>query len=233
MSADIVKIANICKKYEIYLIEDAAESLGATFDGQHTGTFGDFGIYSFNGNKILTTSGGGMLISENEQWIEKAKFYSTQAKEDMLHYEHLEIGNNYRMSNILAAIGVGQMEVIEERVDKKRKIFKWYKEFLDDIEEIEFMPELKNTKGNRWLTALTFEKTDYNKIIKALNNIQVESRPLWKPMHMQPVFKDAKAIVDGTSEELFNKGLCLASSTIMERDDVKMICDVIRDNLDE
>jgi UDP-N-acetylbacillosamine transaminase len=233
MSADIVKIANICKKYNVYLIEDAAESLGATYEGKHTGTFGDFGIYSFNGNKILTTGGGGMLISDNEAWIKKAKFYSTQSKEDHLYYEHNEIGYNYRLSNPTASLGVAQMEVIEDRVNKKREIFEWYKEFLDDIEEIEFMPELPNSKGNRWLTALVFHKTDFNKIIKALTNINVESRPLWKPMHMQPVFKDALAFVDGTSEEFFKKGLCLASSTIMERDDVKMICDVIRDNLDE
>ena len=231
MSADIEKIANICKKYEVYLIEDAAESLGATFNSKHTGTFGDFGIYSFNGNKILTTSGGGMLVSNNTTWIEKAKFYSTQAKEPFIHYEHKEYGYNYRMSNVLAAIGVAQMEVIEDRVLKKREIFKWYKEYLDDIEEITFMPELENSRGNRWLTALTFEITDFNKIMKALEEINVESRPLWKPMHMQPLFKDCKTYLDGTSEELYKKGLCLASSTIMKKNDVKMICGVIGDNL--
>ncbi|MBL0686846.1 MAG: aminotransferase class V-fold PLP-dependent enzyme [Sulfurospirillum sp.] len=231
MSADIVKIAKICKNYKIYLIEDAAESLGATFNDKHTGTFGDFGIYSFNGNKILTTGGGGMLVSSNEKWIQKAKFYSTQSKEDHLHYEHHEIGYNYRLSNPIASIGVAQMEVIKQRVDKKREIFKWYKEFLDEIEEIRFMPELNNSRGNRWLTTLVFDKTDFKKIIKVLNNANVESRPLWKPMHMQPVFKDTLRLVDGTSEELFNKGLCLASSTIMTKDNIKMICDVIKTNL--
>ncbi len=241
MSADIEKIAQICKLHGVYLIEDAAESLGATYNGKHTGTFGDFGVYSFNGNKILTTSGGGMLVSDNKEWCEKAKFYSTQAKEPFIHYEHLEYGYNYRMSNVLAAIGVAQMEVIEDRVEKKREIFEWYKEYLKDIEEIEFMPELENTRGNRWLTTMTFDKTDYNKIMEALNNINVESRPLWKPMHMQPLFlkestqhkRDAKSFVDGTSEELFTKGLCLASSTTMTKDDVKMICDVIKKNLDK
>ncbi|MBL0703680.1 MAG: aminotransferase class V-fold PLP-dependent enzyme [Sulfurospirillum sp.] len=231
MSADIVKIAKICKNYKIYLIEDAAESLGATFNDKHTGTFGDFGIYSFNGNKILTTGGGGMLVSSDEKWIQKAKFYSTQSKEDHLHYEHHEIGYNYRLSNPIASIGVAQMEVIKQRVDKKREIFKWYKEFLDEIEEIRFMPELNNSRGNRWLTTLVFDKTDFKKIIKVLNNANVESRPLWKPMHMQPVFKDTLRLVDGTSEELFNKGLCLASSTIMTKDNIKMICDVIKTNL--
>ena len=228
MSADIKKIADICKLHGVYLIEDAAESLGATFEGKHTGTFGDFGIYSFNGNKILTTSGGGMLISDNKEWIAKAKFYSTQAKEPFIHYEHEEYGYNYRMSNVLAAIGVAQMEVIEDRVLKKREIYEWYKEFLDDVEEVKFMPELKNSRGNRWLTAMTFAKTDYNKIMKALEEINVESRPLWKPMHMQALFKDAIQVVDGTSENLFEKGLCVASSTTMSKDDVKMICDVVR-----
>ena len=226
--ANIEKIADICKLHGVYLIEDAAESLGATYKNKHTGTFGDFGIYSFNGNKILTTSGGGMLVSANKDWIEKAKFYSTQAKEPFIHYEHLEYGYNYRMSNVLAAIGVGQMEVIEDRVTKKREIFECYKEFLADIEEITFMPELENSRGNRWLTALIFEKSDYNKIMKALDEVNVESRPLWKPMHMQKLFENSKAIVDGTSEELFNKGLCVASSTTMTKDDVKMICDVIK-----
>lgn len=192
MSADIEKIADICNLHGVYLIEDAAESLGATYNGKHTGSFGDFGIYSFNGNKILTTSGGGMLVSNNSEWIEKAKFYSTQAKEPFIHYEHEEYGYNYRMSNVLAAIGVAQMEVIEERVAKKREIFAWYQELLSDIDEIEFMPELPNSRGNRWLTAITFSKTDYNKIMQALENINVESRPLWKPMHMQKLFQDAK-----------------------------------------
>ncbi len=143
--------------------------------------------------KILTTSGGGILVSSNKDWIEKAKFYSTQAKEPFIHYEHLEYGYNYRMSNILAAIGVGQMEVVEDRV-LKRKIFEWYKEYLEDIEEIHFMPELENSRGNRWLTTLLFKKTNYNKIMKVLEEENVESRPLWKPMHMQVLFKKFKNI---------------------------------------
>lgn len=233
MCADIEKIADICKFHGVYLIEDAAESLGATYKEKHTGTFGDFGVYSFNGNKILTTSGGGMLVSSNEEWIKKAMFYSTQAKEAYIHYEHEEYGYNYRMSNVLAAIGVGQMEVIEERVLKKREIFSWYKEFLADVEEVEFMPELENSRGNRWLTAMTFKNTDYNKIMKALEEINVESRPLWKPMHMQPLFKDARRYVDGTSEDLYSHGLCVASSTTMTKEDVKMICGVITKNLED
>ncbi|QKF73459.1 aminotransferase, DegT/DnrJ/EryC1/StrS family [Aliarcobacter faecis] len=231
-SANIEKIADICKLHGIYLIEDAAESLGASYKGKHTGTFGDFGIYSFNGNKILTTSGGGILISNNKDWIEKAKFYSTQAKEPFIHYEHLEYGYNYRMSNVLAAIGVAQMEVIEDRVHKKREIFEWYKEFLKDIKEITFMPELEESRANRWLTTLIFEKTSYEKIMKALDEVNVESRPLWKPMHKQKLFLNTMSVLNGVSEELFEKGICLASSTTMTKDDVKMICDVIRKNLD-
>jgi UDP-N-acetylbacillosamine transaminase len=231
MSANIEKIAAICNEHNIYLIEDAAESLGATFNGKHTGTFGEFGVYSFNGNKILTTSGGGMLVSSNEKHIKKAMFYSTQAREEEIFYEHVEYGYNYRMSNVLAAIGVAQMEVIEDRVTKKREIFNWYKEFLSDVEEITFMPELEGSRGNRWLTALTFEKTDYNQVMKALDAINVESRPLWKPMHMQPLFKDAKTYLDGTSEKLFNQGLCVASSTIITKNDVKYICEVIKNSL--
>ena len=231
MSADIKKIADICKYHDIYLIEDAAESLGATYDNKHTGTFGDFGIYSFNGNKILTTSGGGMLVSDNKEWIQKAKFYATQAKEAFVHYEHEEYGYNYRMSNVLAAIGVGQMEVIEDRVLKKREIYKWYREFLDEIDEIEFMSELKQTRGNRWLTALTFAQSDYTKVMQALEDKNIESRPLWKPMHMQPLFQNTKKYIDGTSEKLYFRGLCLASSTTMSKDDVEMICNIIKDNI--
>ncbi len=232
MSADIEKIAQLCRQHNIYLIEDAAESLGATFNGRHTGTFGDFGVYSFNGNKILTTSGGGMLVTPNKAWRDKALFYATQAKEPFLHYEHTEYGYNYRMSNVLAAIGVAQMEVIEERVAKKRQIFEWYKKHLNNVGEIRFMPELPQSRGNRWLTALTFERTNYMTIVDTLETINVESRPLWKPMHLQPLFKDAKAIVDGTSEQLFAKGLCVASSTTMTEEDVRMICDTIKENLE-
>ncbi|MFV0481262.1 MAG: aminotransferase class I/II-fold pyridoxal phosphate-dependent enzyme [Campylobacteraceae bacterium] len=231
--AKIEEITNICKKYNVYLIEDAAESLGAFYKDKHTGTFGDFGIFSFNGNKTITTSGGGMLISNNEEYIKKARFYSTQARENYLHYEHNEYGYNYRMSNVLAAIGVAQMEVLEDRVLKKREIFNWYNMHLKDIEEITFMPEIQNSRANRWLTTLTFKKSDYKKIIQKLNDINVESRPLWKPMHMQNLFKNSKALVDGTSENLFNHGICLASSTTMSEEDVERICKCVKENLSQ
>ncbi|MEA3490884.1 MAG: DegT/DnrJ/EryC1/StrS family aminotransferase [Campylobacterota bacterium] len=227
-SAEIEQIASICREYGVYLIEDAAESLGATYGGKHTGTFGDFGIYSFNGNKIVTTSGGGMLVSDNAEWIAKAKFYSTQAKEDMLHYEYLEYGYNYRMSNLLAAIGVGQMEVIEERVEKKREIFEWYRDELKDL-DVEWMPELAKSHGNRWLTTLLFrDGVNIDDIIDRLKLDGCESRPLWKPMHMQPLFKDSLSVSNGTSRDLFYRGLCLPSGTKMSREDVKRVCGLIR-----
>ncbi len=225
---DIEKIASLCKEYGIYLIEDAAESLGATCRGQQSGTFGDFGIFSFNGNKIITTSGGGMLVSNNEAWIAKAKFYSTQAKEPFLHYEHNEYGYNYRMSNVLAAIGVGQMEVLQTRVEQKRQIFEWYKEGLKSIESVEWMPELPNTKGNRWLSTFACRGMKPLLLVEALEKINVESRPLWKPMHAQPLFKDTPRLVDGTSEWLFENGICLPSSTTMSKGDVEEICSVIK-----
>ncbi len=227
-SAQIEEIATLCKEHGIYLIEDAAESLGATYNDKQTGTFGDFGIYSFNGNKILTTSGGGILVSDNAEWIKKASFYSTQAKEEMLHYEHLEYGYNYRMSNVLAAIGVGQMEVLEERVGKKREIFEWYRKELTGL-DVELMPEVENSRGNRWLTTLLFKKdTNLDKIIKKLEENDCESRPLWKPMHMQPLFRDSKSILNGVSKDLFDRGLCLPSGTMMDRKDVKRVCKLIQ-----
>jgi len=226
--AKIDEIANICQAEGIVLIEDSAESLGAKLHGRDSGTFGEFGVFSFNGNKILTTSGGGVLISPNREYIDRAKYLSTQSREPVIYYEHKEIGYNYRMSNVLAAIGVAQMEVLDERVAKKREIFNWYSEELKGIDEIEFMPEIEGSRGNRWLTTILFNKTNPYRIIDELNNSNIESRPLWKPMHLQPVFKDALSLIDGTSEDMFNRGLCLPSGTAMSRDDVKRVCDIIK-----
>lgn len=226
--ADIEEILHICKENDIYLIEDAAESLGASYKNKQSGTFGDLGVYSFNGNKILTTSGAGMLVSENEKWIQKARFYSTQAREDKPYYEHVEFGYNYRLSNILAAIGVAQMEVLELRVKRAREIFSLYERMLCDIEDIEFMPQINNTHGNRWLSCFTHKQIKPQKIIDFLSKYNIESRPLWKPMHLQPLFENSLCEINGVCEELFNTGLCLPSGTDMSDDDVCMVCDLIK-----
>ena len=223
--ADIDPIVALCKKHGAYLIEDAAESLGAFYKGKHSGTFGILGVFSFNGNKLLTTSSGGVLVSDDEDLIKKAKFLATQAKEpEFIEYVHKEVGYNYRLSNVLAAIGVAQMEVIEERVEKKRKIFEWYREFLDE----EFMPELPDTRGTRWLTTLTFSKRNPFEVMKRLRDNQIESRPLWNPMHLQPLFQRSKAYLNGRSERLFTTGLCLPSGTTLTKQQVKEICEIIK-----
>ena len=222
------EIIAICKENGIYLIEDAAESLGASYHGQQSGSFGDMAVYSFNGNKILTTSGGGMLVSENKEWIEKAKFLSTQAKEDYLYYEHKEFGYNYRMSNVLAAIGVAQMEVLDARVERRREIFDLYSKHLSEIEEISFMPEIEGSRGNRWLSTLFLRKTNPQKLMDALTHENIESRPLWKPMHLQPLFKDALVMENGTSQRLFERGICLPSGSCMSDEDVVRVCNIIK-----
>ncbi len=225
--AKIEDLLFLSKKYGFYLIEDAAEALGATYKGKHAGTFGDFGMYSFNGNKIITTSSGGMLVSSNEEWIKQARFLSTQAKEDYPWYEHETFGYNYRMSNVLAAIGVAQMEVLKDRVRRRREIFEIYKKELKDIAD--FMPEIENSKGNRWLTTLTFKDKDPLKVMETLKKHNIESRPLWKPMHMQPVFRKARAYINGTSERLFKKGLCLPSGTALKDEQIIEICKIIKE----
>ena len=227
-SADIKTIAALCERYGAHLIEDAAESLGATFDGKQTGTFGIFGVYSFNGNKILSTSGGGMLVGRDAKLMQKAKFLSQQAKEPGVPwYEHTTYGYNYRLSNILAAIGVAQMEVLDERIAKKRQIFAWYQEELPDIT---FMPQLPGSHGNRWLSTALFP-SDPLAIYEALKKEGIESRPLWKPMHLQPLCEGATFYGSGMSERLFARGLCLPSGTQLGRTDVAMICDIIRKEL--
>jgi UDP-N-acetylbacillosamine transaminase len=228
-SAKIEDISGICRHYGVTLIEDAAESLGATFRGRQTGTYGDFGIYSFNGNKIITTSGGGMLVSDDEDAIAMAKKLSTQAREAAAWYEHEETGYNYRMSNILAAIGVGQMEVLPERIEKKRWIFEKYRELLNGIDGLEWMPETAGSRGNRWLTTLVLEHGDPFDIVERFEKRNIETRPLWKPMHLQPVFEGARYYGGDFSETLFGKGICLPSGTTMEEGDIRRVAEVLRE----
>jgi len=223
--ADIDSILEVCNENGIYLIEDSAESLGATYKNKQSGTFGKIGVYSFNGNKLLTTSSGGVLVSDDEEIAKKVKHLSTQAKEDgFVEYVHKEVGYNYRMSNVLAAIGVAQMEVLDERIAKKREIFSWYQEFLDE----EFMPELDEVKGTRWLTTVVFKDKNPFEVMQKLKENQIESRPLWNPMHLQPLFSGAKSYLNGRSEELFKKGLCLPSGTTLTKNQVREICDIIK-----
>ena len=227
-AAKMKEICEICERENIAVVEDAAEALGGFLNGKALGTFGRLGAYSFNGNKIITTSGGGMLVGEKEL-VEKARFYSTQAREPFLHYEHKDYGYNYRLSNVLGAIGTAQMEVLEQRVIKKREIFEKYKK---ELPELEFMPEIANSRGNRWLTTALFkEKGAHLRVIEALAKENIESRPLWKPMHMQPVFEGALAFTDGTSEDMFARGICLPSGTAMQDEEFARVVKIVKENL--
>jgi dTDP-4-amino-4,6-dideoxygalactose transaminase len=223
------EIVSLCNEFNVSLIEDAAESMGARYSGKHTGTFGDYGVFSFNGNKIITTSGGGMLVSKYEERIQKVLYWSTQARDQALHYQHSEIGYNYRMSNIVAGIGRGQMTVLDERVSQKKAIFDYYKSHLGDLPGIGFMPVHDWQQPNYWLSCIvTNEATNYLNIIQALEDAHIQSRPLWKPMHLQPVFSEYQAYVNGVSEDLFNNGLCLPSDTKMTTDDLAEVCSIVR-----
>ncbi|TPE68984.1 DegT/DnrJ/EryC1/StrS family aminotransferase [Halalkalibacterium halodurans] len=229
LSADIDSIVELCKKHNVALIEDAAESLGTYYKGKHTGTFGDYGIFSFNGNKIITTSGGGMLVSDQEERIEKARFWATQSRDQARHYEHSELGFNYRMSNVVAGIGRGQLKILDERVDKKRYIYKYYKKALSELDGIEFMPENEWDKPNYWLSAITLTgKIRPIDVIEALEKENIESRPVWKPMHIQPFFEKYDYIGSNVSENLFENGICLPSDTKMTEDDLNRVVEVIK-----
>lgn len=230
MPADMQRISKIAKEYKVALIEDAAEALGSTYNNIPCGGFGDFSIYSFNGNKIITTSGGGALLCANETMIEKARKLASQAKEPAAHYEHVEVGYNYRMSNICAGIGRAQMQVLNDRVEKRRSIFKFYKEWLQDIDCIEFQKENFQSYSNRWLTVASFQLGSNlpQKIRMKLDEHHIESRPVWKPMHLQPVFKDAPSFVNGVSDRLFETGICLPSGSALMESDLKQITSVIK-----
>ena len=235
--AKLDEIMSICQKYEIPLIEDAAEALGSEYKEKKAGSFGDLAILSFNGNKIITTSGGGMLLSNHENYIKEARFLATQARDEAPHYEHSKIGYNYRMSNILAAIGRGQLKYLKQRVAQKRKIFELYKERLGKYVGISFQPELEESVSNKWLTCVVIDtkstKTNREEIRNLLEKNNIESRPLWKPMHLQPVFKDAPDYINGVSEKLFLQGLCLPSGTALQESQVHHICTLIESLLDK
>lgn len=234
MPYKVDEIHAIAHRYNIPIIEDAAEALGSSYKGFNCGSFGDIGILSFNGNKIITTSGGGALLSKNPILKERAVFLATQARDNAPHYEHSQIGNNYRMSNVLAGIGRGQMEVLKDRVDARRRNYDFYKKSLSHITGIHFLEAPKGVYSNRWLSCIvtpSFE--DREKIRMALERENIESRPLWKPMHTQPVYAEAKAFVNGVSERLFERGICLPSGSSMELEDLERVCQTIKTNLND
>ena len=228
MPAEMDEIMSVANKYNIPVVEDAAEALGSLYKGKQLGTFGKMGVLSFNGNKIITTSGGGALISDDTELISKARFLSTQARDPAPYYQHSQIGYNYRMSNVLAGIGRGQLEVLDERIERKRKVYSFYYENLKQFKGIRFHEEPDDSYySNRWLTAITINPElallDREVIRKALEKANIESRPLWKPMHLQPVYEHFPSFTDGTSDRLFNTGLCLPSGTNMKNEDCKLI----------
>ncbi len=234
-SADMDVLGEICSQYGVPIIEDAAESLGATYKGKQSGTIGKFGIYSFNGNKIITTSGGGMLVSNDLEALQKARFWSTQARDPARHYQHSEIGYNYRMSNVLAGIGRGQLKVLADRVKTRREIFARYYKALEGIQGLEFMPEPSYGQSNRWLTTLMMDEDELGitpeQLMDALADENIETRPIWKPLHLQPVFQHYPyySHIGGysVSEQIFNSGICLPSGSNMTNADQDRVIEAI------
>jgi dTDP-4-amino-4,6-dideoxygalactose transaminase len=237
MPADMNLILDIAAKYDVPVIEDAAEAFGSIYYDKPCGGLADLSIYSFNGNKILTTSGGGALMSKNESFIQRAKKISNQAKENASYYEHRQIGYNYRLSNICAGIGRGQFEILNKRVDRKREIFENYKTYLSSIYDIGFQHEDEFTKSNRWLSVFLFENEGpggliIEKLINQLAASNIESRHVWKPMHRQPVFTDFPSFINGVSDNLFENGICLPSGTAMSDSELEFINSLLSKTLE-
>ncbi len=238
-SADLEPIIELCEGYGIPLIEDAAESFGATYKGGKSGSFGRFGVLSFNGNKIITTSGGGALVSDDLEALDRARYLSAQARQKAAHYEHTEAGYNYRLSNILAAVGRAQLEVIEERIEAKRRIFESYREAVGEIEGIAFMGEPDYGKSTRWLTALTVDplrcKASRDQIIDTLEAENIEARPVWKPMQLQPLYAGSRYYEHekdvSVSEKLFEQGLCLPSGSSLTEEEQERVITIVKHTL--
>lgn len=230
-ASDLDPISEICQRYGVILIEDAAEALGTKYKGRPVGLDGFCGIYSFNGNKIITTSGGGMLVSRDSQLAEKARFLSTQARDPAPHYEHSEMGFNYRLSNVLAAIGLGQMEALPGIIEKTKRNFAFYSEAFAETEAIQMMPVPEWADSTHWLSCLTLDtaKTDATpeKVRLALDEQNIESRPLWKPMHLQKLFADAEMVGGAVCEDLFARGLCLPSGADLTEDELAKIAEIV------
>lgn len=234
MPAQMDEIMEIANHHEIPVIEDAAEALGSTYKGKAVGTFGRVGILSFNGNKIITTSGGGSLISDDEDFVKQSRFLATQARDNAPHYQHSQVGYNYRMSNVSAGIGRGQIEVIVQRVKQRRSNYEFYYAKLSKIDSISFLEEPKGHYSNRWLSCILLKNYEEREILRiVLEKENIESRPLWKPMHLQPIFKDFPAYLNGMSETLFNNGLCLPSGSNLSIEEKHKVVYFIQSVLDK
>jgi len=233
--ADYEPIRQLCERYEVPLIEDAAEALGATYRGQAAGTLGEIGCFSFNGNKIITTSGGGMLVTTRRHWADRARFLAAQARDPGVHYQHSQIGYNYRLSNLLAALGRSQLRALDERVQRRRANFEFYRQALADADGIDFMPEAPYGRSNRWLTCITVDPrragVTPEQLRLALEADQIEARPIWKPLHRQPVFAGCRVHGGEVSERLFEQGLCLPSGSNLCQDDLERIVAILRQTL--
>lgn len=231
-TAEMGAIMQACEQFSVPIIEDAAEALGSTYGKKMAGSLGLAGIFSFNGNKIMTTSGGGMLVSDDKGLTEKIRFWATQARDSEIFYEHSEMGYNYRMSNILAAIGRGQLAILPERIEQKRAVYDYYQQELSALPGVTFMPEASFGKATRWLTCLVVDPTlagiHRDAIIDALEKENIESRPVWKPMHMQPLFRGCISVGGKVSRHLFEHGVCLPSGSALTKDELARITDIIK-----
>ncbi|MAX72034.1 MAG: pyridoxal phosphate-dependent aminotransferase [Flavobacteriaceae bacterium] len=228
MPYKVDEINRIAKEYNIPIVEDSAESLGSHYKNQNCGTFGDLSILSFNGNKIITTSGGGAIVTKTLEQKQKAVFLATQARDNAPHYQHSHIGYNYRMSNIVAGIGRGQMTILNEHVAKRRANHEFYQNAFKDIDEITFLPEPEGHFSNRWLTCILLDSKETREALRlVLEKENIESRPLWKPMHQQPIFKDSPSYLNGVSDDLFNRGLCLPSGSNLSDEELNRVVSTI------
>lgn len=233
-SADMDEIISICRKNNVTIIEDAAESLGSLYKGRYTGTLGDYGVYSFNGNKIITTSGGGMLVSNDSERIGKVRFWATQSRDNYRYYHHTELGYNYRMSNVVAGIGRGQLKVLGDRVRMKKKIYNKYKEAFKNLTGVSMIPKNEWDEPNYWISCILLNKKEYvDRIIESLEAHNIESRMLWKPMHLQPFYEKYAFIGGGVSTDLFQRGLCLPSDTKMTDEDLLKVIKIVREIVKE
>lgn len=231
--ADLEPLLESCRRYEVPLLEDAAEALGGSYKNRSAGTWGDIGVFSFNGNKIITTTGGGMLVSSNQEWVEKARYWSTQARCPGIAYEHSEMGYNYRLSNVLAGIGRGQLEVLSERVEQRRRIAFRYRDAFSDLEGITLMPQAEYGLHTNWLSCFLIDQQKFgysrDDLIRILDAAGVESRPVWKPMHMQRLYQDCPRYRGSVAEHLFAEGICLPSSSSLTPEEQTHVVNVVRE----